>query len=264
MAKWRKTVTAGDLVIEAVYPRINAADAPRVRAEKKKLSTEAQSKINYKYSWQKLMLMLAANFRAGDLVVTLTFAPERRPDTRAGCAAAMKRFRARVKRVYKNARLQEPVMVWAMESRHGDGFWHVHAVISSSGKDFRLLQSCWPEGTIHIERLKVDKDHGYYEGLARYLCKEYPEKVGQRAWSYTRNARKPERDTQRVDDDTPLRAPRGATVTEEISVRTDYGCYYYVCYLLPGWERRKRTKGRRKGGGSDHRANRAVRGLKTF
>lgn len=248
MARWKKTITAGDLVMEAIYPRINPADAPKVRAEKKRMSSEAQSRMNFKYSWQKLMLMLAANFRTGDLVATLTFADDKRPDTRQGCATAMKRFRARIKKVYRNARLPEPVIVWAMENRHDVGRWHIHAVISARGKDFKLIQACWPEGKAHIEKLLIDKDHGYYEGIARYLCKEYPEKVGQRAWSYTRNAKHPERDTQRIDDGAPMRAPRGATITEEVSAHTDYGRYYYVCYLLPGWDRRKRAKARSRHG----------------
>lgn len=247
MAKWKKTVVAGNLVMEAIYPRINSNDAPKVRAEKRKLSTEAQKRINLKYSWQKLMFMLAANFKTGDLVVCLTFDDEHLPESRKQCAAAFKQFRTRLKAAYKKDSQPEPVIVWCFENKHSAGRWHIHCVMSGSGQDYDIVRRCWTWGSeIDIEELKVDKAHGYYEGLARYMCKEYPDKVGQRCWSYTRNAAKPERDTQRVDDDTSLQRPRGSHEIETTNVRTDYGNYQFLFYLLPGWECRTAKPRRRR------------------
>ena len=77
--KMKKIIHAGALVIEAVYPRMDRRDSERARAAKRKASTEAQKRMNQIYSWQKLELMLAANFRPGDLVVTLTCRRAARP-----------------------------------------------------------------------------------------------------------------------------------------------------------------------------------------
>ena len=52
---------------------VPVTDSPRARASKRKLSSEAQKRMNAKYSYQKLELMLAANFLPGDLVVSLTY-----------------------------------------------------------------------------------------------------------------------------------------------------------------------------------------------
>ena len=69
----RKIITAGLLVVEAIYPRVEAKDGSRARAAKHKASSEAQKRMNAIYSWQKLELMLAANMRPGDLWLTVTY-----------------------------------------------------------------------------------------------------------------------------------------------------------------------------------------------
>ena len=68
----KKILTAGALVKEVIYTRAAGREPAKVRAAKRKASTEAQQLMNAKYSWQKLELMLAANFVPGDLVVTPT------------------------------------------------------------------------------------------------------------------------------------------------------------------------------------------------
>lgn len=247
MAKTKKIIHAGSLVIEAIYPRGSRHDSPKVRAAKQKASSAAQVRMNQIYSYQKLELMLAANFpRPGSgLVVTLTYNDNNLPFARKLANDRLKYFRAKLSAARK-AKDQELVMFWATESRHGDGRYHHHCVINNTGEDYSLIRQLWEYGEdIEIVPLRVDKEKNYAT-LARYMAKEEREKVGLRAWSYTRNAKKPETETFTVPDDTQIQPPSGSTVLQDAYERTDYAAYRVVKYLAPGWERQPKPRAKRR------------------
>lgn len=243
--KTKKIIHAGALVVESIYPRVTAHDTPKERAAKKKASSEAQKRMNRIYSYQKLELILAANFVPGDLVITLTCDDEHLPATRQQAASQLKYFRQKLSALRKKNG-QELVMVWATEHKHGDGRWHHHIVVNATGDDYDAIRKLWIYGNnVEIERLKIEGDKNY-ESLARYMSKEEPEKLGQRSWSYTRNIRKPEIETFRVEDDTQIQAPSGATILAEASERTAYSYFKIIKYLAPGWQQRHRPHYRRR------------------
>ena len=133
--KTEKTIVAGRLVRKAIYTRAAARESARIRQAKRKISTEAQQRMNAKYSWEKLELMLAANFQAGDLFVTLTFDDDHLPGDRKRTAAILKKFRKELAEIRK-ARGEELRMIWAIESVHGAGRWHIHLVVNETRNDF--------------------------------------------------------------------------------------------------------------------------------
>ena len=244
----KKIIVAGALVKECVYSCPAGREDARIRAEKRKISSAAQQRINARYSWQKLELMLAANFVPGDLVITLTFDEDHLPETRQEACARLKKFRADLSRMRKDAG-EQLVMIWTTENKSGAGRWHHHCVINAtSGSDFVDVLRCWPHGSdIEIRRLEINSKKTY-ESLARYFCKEARDRPGLRSWSYTRNCRHPEIETFPVPDDTTVRAPEDATVLEEASDRTMFGQYAYIKYLAatPQSLRKLRPKTRRK------------------
>ena len=243
--KTKKIIHAGALVIEAVYPRMDRRDSERARAAKRKASTEAQKRMNQIYSWQKLELMLAANFRPGDLVVTLTYDDAHLPESRKASELRLKYFRQQLT-VHRVMTGQELVMIWNTEHKHGDGRWHHHTVINATGEDYDLIRRLWIYGSdIEIKPLRVDKEKNY-ETLARYMCKEEGERLGQRKWSYTRNARKPEVETFRVEEDTTVQVPKGATEISVFSDSNQYGSARVIKYLAPGWEKRPTVRAKRR------------------
>ena len=236
--------------MEAIYPRGSGSDTPRQRAEKRKLSSEAQQRMNAKYSYQKLELQLAANYGPGDLFVTVTYDDAHLPADRAAAEACFKYFLRKLRAA--RGRKAVPVVHWNTEHKHEhddyyqDRRWHHHFFLDASGEDFEMIRRCWIYGAnIEIRKLKIDKDHSY-EALARYLCKESRDRPGLRCWSYTRSAKHPEIETFAVPDDTPLQPPKGATVYEEASDRTEYGSYRYVKYLAPNWRKGWRRPGSRR------------------
>lgn len=155
--KTEKTIVAGRLVRKAIYTRAAARESARIRQAKRKISTEAQQRMNAKYSWEKLELMLAANFQAGDLFVTLTFDDDHLPGDRKRTAALLKKFRKDLAEIRK-ARGEELRMIWAIESVHGAGRWHIHLVVNETRNDFVDILRCWPYGSdVEILRLQVDR-----------------------------------------------------------------------------------------------------------
>lgn len=245
--KRKKIIVAGMLVKECVYSSPAGREDARIRAEKRKISTAAQQRINAKYSWQKLELMLAANFDQRDLVVTLTYDEKHLPQDRKAANARLRAFRARLAQLRKD-RKRELRMIWTTENRSGGGRWHHHCVINAvSAGDFRDILSCWPEGTdVEIRRLELSSEKTY-ESLAKYMTKEARERAGLRSWSYTRSCRHPEVETFAVPEETQLEAPAGVTVLETAQDRTQWGEYSYVKYLCADpLVIRKRRPSRRK------------------
>ena len=245
-SKWRKIITAGPLVLEAEYPAVVGRDQ-KTRAGKRKLSSEAQQRMNQKYSYQKLELMLAANLTPGDLVVTLTYDDAHLPKSRKEAEAKLKYFRAKLASARRKRGAPPLVMVWCTEHKHDEGRWHHHVAMNATGEDFTEIRKLWGQGTdVEIQRLRVDKEKNYLT-LARYMCKETKDKLGLRSWSYTRTAKHPEVDTFRVEADVPLSVPRGAVQLENVSVRTEYGHYKYIKYMWPaGAKQTKKTAAKRR------------------
>lgn len=236
MAKFKKIIVAGPLVVECVYPAPNPRDSVGVRQGKKALSSEAQRRMNLKYAYQKLELLIAANFGARDLYVTLTYDVAHLPRNRAEARKIMQAFWKRLRKA-RTEKGQELRYIYVTEHKHGDGRWHHHALINATGEDYNLIRQLWGQGGVEFKQLRIDRDKNF-ETLARYLCKEQRDKVGLRLWSGSRNLRKPERECFRVSNDTPLSVPESAPLTfaDTGDVATAYGHYRYIKYLAAGWE----------------------------
>lgn len=248
MAKFKKIIVAGPLVIEAVYPAPNPRDSAGVRQGKKALSSEAQQRMNLKYAYQKLELEIAANFGVKDLYATFTYDDAHLPRSRKEANARIQAFWKKL-RAARKADGQELRYIYVTEHKHGDGRWHHHVLINATGNDYSLIRELWAQGGIEFVQIQINRDKNF-ETLARYLCKEQRDKVGQRLWSGSRNLRKPERECFRVPNDTPLAPPENATVlTDTGDVRTAYGHFRYIKYLGAGWTStsKPRAKRRRKG-----------------
>ena len=249
MAKIRKTVTAGPLTVEVVYPAINARDGLGVRAGKKKMQSEAQARMNLIYDYQRLELLIAANFGVKDIFATLTYDDDHLPKTRKQAAARIKYFIGKL-RTARRKRGYETKYIYNIEHKHEscDGRYHHHILLNSTGDDLEELRKLWGQGMVEFIQIRLDRERNF-ETLARYFCKEQRDKVGDRLWSVSRNLKKPVKDCRRVPNDTPLTPPPGVTVLFDTGdVITAYGHYRYIKYLgcLEPPRRNKKTSARRR------------------
>lgn len=237
----RKTITAGCLVVQAVYPRRDRRDSDKVRAAKTKASSDAQRRMNQIYSYQKLELLLAANFpRAGSgMVVTLSYDDAHLPRTRAACQRRLRYFLKLLREARAEEGLPPPRAVYCTEVlTSASGRWHHHLVIDSTGRDLELIRRCWIYGSdIEARPLRVDSEKNH-ETQAKYMSKEPREcqdelaKPGLHAWSCTRNCLRPTVEVEAVDGDTGVEPPEGVTVLIDERRQTEYASWRVVKYHI--------------------------------
>ena len=257
----KKTIVAGPLVYEAIYPLPNPRDSRAVRQGKKNLTSNAQQRMNLKYQWQKLELLMAANFRVGDIVLTLTFDDAHLPGSRAETMTRVKQFLKRLRDLRKQFGIPTKY-IYVVEHNHcredpcftpvelaQQGRYHVHMILNSTGSDYGDIEKCWGLGLLEMHPFELNRERTY-ESLSRYFCKELPDYVGARKFIPSRGLVHPEPDCQIVDSSETLTPPKGATVYDNTgTVRTEYGKYQFVKYLWPllveKAPRPRKKKGRR-------------------
>lgn len=233
------TVRAGRLFFGVAYTQARAADPPQVRAAKSKVTTAARQKVNLRRAWQKLMLLLGANFGARDLVVTLTYDDAHLPAGRKAANACMAKYLTLLRRAFRREG-RELKYVYCTESKHSEGRWHHHMVIPACS--YETVRSLWTFGTdIDIDTV----DMWGYQELAKYITKEAREPgaaVGARSWSCSRNLDRPVRESELVEDYVTLAPPPGASVLERDSMVNEWGSFEYLCCLLPEAPPPRRTR----------------------
>lgn len=244
--KTLRTREAGVLVEQVCYRRIKRTDDSRVRAVKKNRTSEVMQKYNHTTSVRKFELMIAANFGPGAVVGTVTYDDRHLPADRKSAERRFRYFRQKLAKHYK-ARGVELVAFWSTEHKHGDGRWHHHFILPSTGGDYDAIRAAWIYGgDIELKPLRVDGEKNYAT-LAAYYAKEARDKLGLRAWSYTRNAAKPREDVEQVEDDYQLQAPKGVQVLERTSIETPFGSFQYLKYLRPAdFKPRPRARQRKR------------------
>lgn len=243
MAKRIKTIRAGRLVFGVCYSQALASESPKARAAKNKCSTAARKVLNFRAAWQKLRLLLAANFKRGDLWVTLTYDDDHLPDNRREAKKRMTLFLDRLRAVRKRNG-EELRYIYNTEELTEDGSrrLHHHMVLTagSARRDYELIRSLWTYGN-NVEIRQLGEHELYADDfleLAQYIAKERdPDakvyNVGDKCWVGSRNLARPETESELVDDNVTITAPPGARVLDQDQKRNEYGSYDYIVYLLP-------------------------------
>lgn len=244
-----KTIRAGRLVRQVIYPAASIADEPRVRKGKQKVSTAGRQLLNFRTAGEKLEALLAANFDEADYFVTLTYDDAHLPPDRDGAKAEFKKYVVSLRRHLKKngLTLRYVYTTEEMEEEHaGERRLHHHAVISGDGLDPDTLRAVWGRGFVHVEPL-LDGAYDGYATRAQYLIKErHPgqpgRKTGLRAWSASHNLQRPEVTTEAVPEYVTLTVPAEAYVLDSREEHNVYGEFVYLKYLTPVRPKPKRRK----------------------
>ena len=230
----RKIIQAGSLWMAVQYTAIRGENQSARREARAQISTPARESLNAKLSWQKLMLVLAANFRSTDLVVTLTY--------RDGCLpirreAADRRLDYLIRNLREHRRKRGQSLVYARitEGYHSGGRLHHHLIINATGQDFDVIRQLWSRDgdDVDFEQFGIDGA----ERWAKYLTKEPREKgrryVGDRTWRTSRNVKKPTVTSEMVDARDSLTPPPGAFVLDKAECQNCYGKFCHMMARLP-------------------------------
>lgn len=155
------------------------------RSPNKKPTPDEVKKNNERLAEMNLRLLLNANFRAGDFLLTLTY--ENAPSVQEA-KKYLEKFTRNLRAKYKSVGIElKYICVTEYENKR----IHHHMVINSI--DPREIQKLWIHGLVRSESL-----YGYdFAGLATYLIKETKrtfksaDSPSRKRWNQSRNLTKP-------------------------------------------------------------------------
>lgn len=230
----RKVIRAGSLWMGVQYSAIHTQNQNTRREARAMISTPARESINARTSWQKLMLLLAANFNRSDLVVTLTYREEALPKNREEADKRLSLF-IRYLRAARRDGGKELRYVRTTEGYHSGGRLHHHLIINSTGLDYALIKTLWAKWGDNIQFDLFGSDGA--ECWAKYLTKEPREKgrryVGDRTWRTSRNLIRPHAHYEWVSESDALLPPPGAIITDKTECQNSYGKFCHMMAILP-------------------------------
>ena len=231
MAKRKKTIIAGRIRKTVIYTAPEPQDSPRVRAEKSRATSAAQKAMNDKTAQGRLEMLLACNFSGRDLFLTLTYRDADLPSTRREAVSNVRRFLSDMRKS-RRLRGESTKYIYTTENKHGDGRYHHHIMLSSTGRDIEEIRSLWPYGdVVDIEPVGC-RD---YATWAVYMTKESVEgkPVGAQMWTGSKGLARPIVITEYVPNDTALAVPAGCRVVDREERTTEFGSYQYIKYIVP-------------------------------
>lgn len=205
-----------------------------------------------KISLRNFIRLIHANFHAGDLYSTLTFANAWEVHTFEDAKRIRYNFIRAIQRKYPDA------VVFLVMGR-GKGTNRIHFHMISTGVPAEFIQEKWKYGSVvRIEELRAHnwyegKDHGPdFTGLCKYLFDHWTEEQGCHRWFQTKNAKKPEEEkptevrvTGGYSEKRPPVAPKGYTLVE--TKTTKYGFLYFKYVAIPQKEPRRKAAKKRPG-----------------
>lgn len=216
------------------------------RGDKVKPTKEAQKKVNIRRAERTLRLILAENYRDGDLHIVLGYIRKKgKPNrTREEMRKDADVFLREMRKAFK-AEGRELKYIHVMEIGE-KGARHHHFVINYI--DTRIVQACWKKAyaensKIHVHPLDTGGD---YSRLASYLIKYTDKAAGTeealqgKRWNCSRNLRRPEPEYRIIKDrnqySTEPKAMKGYYIDKD-SVKVgihseDFYGYGYLSYRM--------------------------------
>lgn len=190
MAYIKMVCKAGRTKIIHKYYCYHAQPRGRTRAPKKKLTCEAQRKVNDRQLERKLTALFNANCNGEWWYTTFDYEKEKRPKTVEELHAHEEKLLRDLRKTYKKEN-QTFKYFWTAEIGSRGGC-HIHMVMSPI--DIRLIRNIWPHGFTTIK--PMDKS-GQYSRLASYFIKYFQKTRGtdaalqKKAYNCSRNLIRP-------------------------------------------------------------------------
>lgn len=182
----RKTITSGNMIECEIYPTWKCNN-DILRGKRKGKSREAQKKLNNKNSRKNVVRLINNNFVNGDLYLSPTYKDGYLPNEKRA-RQDMRNYLARIRRWRKRNKITEPLKYiysigFENDPEHSKKTRiHHHLVINKMDRD--IVEDLWGMGRCEARRLKADDFQ--FEGVARYIAKQSPERIG-----YSKNLKKP-------------------------------------------------------------------------
>jgi hypothetical protein len=250
----RETIAAGRVLYVKETPRRRPAPKGK-RAEKRNPTPERMLRLNEHHAIRELAIKIDANFTAGDLFETLTYAGSVPPSE----AEAKKRLDKFKSALLRKARQKGVPLRWVATTEYKHNRIHHHVIIGG-GLTPEEVSALWPHGRTRTTFLYGET----FRGLAEYIIKETrktfrdPDTPFKRRYSCSLNVKTPPAKTEivaHVDLDGDPRPPKGYYVDPDSVYRGENpftGARYleYTAISLTdeprikAWRRGKKTRPR--------------------
>ena len=181
MPNYRKVIYSGDVVEIEEYFSPRRAGENIHRGANKNMTSEQQAEWNLQRARKKLARLINANFKEGDLFITLT---HRNAVSADDGKRELAKFFRRVREYRKRHSLPELKYIGVSETGKR-GREHHHIVMSEH--DVSHISKLWKLGRVITSRLEPGGD---YTGLANYITKE-TDGGRRKRWCSSRNLDKP-------------------------------------------------------------------------
>lgn len=157
------------------------------RRKKEKPTEEAVRRYNSRQRTDRVQMLIAANFRPGDLWTTLTYRKEDRPKDAEEAGIHMQRFIRKLRReIRKAGRELKYIYITEIGAR---GAAHHHILLENIPGILDLIRKLWPYGHENYKPLYED---GAYRQLAEYIAKaDTKEPAAGTSYHPSRNLKKP-------------------------------------------------------------------------
>lgn len=177
-----KKYICGDYIDIQIFP---VHPISRSRKERRRPTKAVQEKLNAKNARRQLLRTVRANFKNGDIFMTLTYTEKNITDNIEKAKRDIQNFFRRMKRLYKKSE-KELKYVWIMERAKKTGRIHFH-IFCSGGVDRDAIEKTWGLGWANSRSLVFDETG--LSGLVYYVTKDMP--LMYRRWSCSKNMKKP-------------------------------------------------------------------------
>ena len=213
--------------------RYNSPKRPRNKNHNK--TTETQKKVNQRHSERKLTRLINANFKDGDLHITLTYDN----DIDLSAETARKELNNFIRRLKYQYSKQGFELKYITVTEYENKRIHHHIVINNIPDIISNMYKFWKNG---IFRCSVLNTHGNYSELANYLIKETsktyntPDRIYGKRWNRSKNLIFPKEKKTVVKSSTwselvPKEADGYYLITDSIYSGFDesgYPCLFYM------------------------------------
>lgn len=227
------TMRAGRVVRQVLFtPR---DPNPNQRRRGISISKEDKQKANLKTSYEKLLMLICANFSPGDWWITLTYDDAHLPADREASKKPFRKFMRNFRKYRK--RNKEPLRyVYCTQLTTSDGGirLHHHMVMRwEDDADKEQIETLWEYGK--VKRVRKLRDIEDLMNKAGYMCRE-PRELGvhvpgEQMWTASRGLIRPKPQYVTIDNDSiDISVPTGCTELQEPVQIPGYGGYKAIIY----------------------------------
>ena len=180
-----KTIRAGSQFEVEIYPEFTKQQCREYGIRKR--SYQAQKNLNDKNSRKRLERLINANFKDGDLWITLTYDSDHLPGSMEEALKNMKNYIRRINYRRKKAGLPPAKYIYITEWNEKKKIRCHHHMIMDGAMSMDDVEKLWKCGKRNNVR-RVAADDAGLSGLAQYLAKD---PAGSKRWCSSLNLEKP-------------------------------------------------------------------------